>query len=95
MCEAIRLQTWWLFNVAADRRSKIRKKERMMAFPWDKEKALKRPQTKEEMKDTMKLMASGKRSKGMGVRERRLAKEKARQQILHQKRKLKEKEDGR
>lgn len=86
VCEAIRMQTWWLYNVAADRRSKIRKKERLMAFPWDKERELKKPQTREEMKDTMKLMASGKRRKGMGVRERRLHKEKLRQERLQQQR---------
>ncbi|KKL46137.1 hypothetical protein LCGC14_2348570 [marine sediment metagenome] len=86
VCEAIRMQTWWLFNIAADRRSKIHKKEKLMIFPWDKEGALKTPQTEEEMKDTMKLMASGKQSKGMGVRGRRLHKEKLRQERLQQQR---------
>ena len=93
VCEAIRMETWWLYNAAVDRRSKIRKKERLMTFPWDKERSLKKPQTREEMKDVMKLMSSGKK-KGIGVRERRLAKERLRQQKLHQQRKLKEKEDG-
>lgn len=86
VCEAIRMQTWWLFNIAADKRSKIHKKEKLMIFPWDKEGALKTPQTEEEMKDTMKLMASGKKSKGMGVRGRRLHKEKLRQERLQQQR---------
>ncbi len=86
VCEAIRMQTWWLFNIAADKRSKIHKKEKLMIFPWDKEGALKTPQTEEEMKDTMKLMASGKKGNGMGVRGRRLHKEKLRQERLQQQR---------
>lgn len=89
VCEAIRMETWWLFNVAVDRRYRIRKKERMMSFPWDKEKVIKEPQTREEMKAVMKLMASGKSRKSGGVRENRLNKEKARQLKLKHQRELK------
>ena len=91
VCEAIRMETWWLYNAAVDRRSKIRKKERLMAFAWDKERELKKPQTKEEMIATMKLMSFGNR-KGMGVRETRLHKERLRQKKLLAQRKLKLKE---
>jgi hypothetical protein len=87
VCEAIRTSTWWLVNVAVDKRSKVRKKERIMTFPWDKAYTPKKPQTREEMKEVMKMMAIGKLRPGeMGVRERRLHKEKLRQQRLQQQR---------
>lgn len=86
VCEAIRMETWWLFNAAVDTRSRIRKKERLMAFPWDKGYVAKTPQTREEMKGVMKFMAIGGNQPG-GVRDRRLNKEKDRQKKLDAQRK--------
>ena len=58
ICDTLRTQTWFLMNIQLSAGKKISNEKNLMLFPWDHEDS-KEPQTKEEMKATMKMIAGG------------------------------------
>lgn len=58
LCDVIRLQTQYLFNISVPRKDRVKDPKKLMQFSWDYE-SRKEPQTYEEMKAVMKAIAKG------------------------------------
>ncbi len=61
ICETIRISTLWLVNVQLPRKKRINRVEKLWKHIWEKED--KKPQTLQEMKSIMKVIATCTRHK--------------------------------
>jgi hypothetical protein len=58
VCEAIRMSTLWLVNVQLPKKYRVKKKEKIMSFAWDKNRTKRVPQTAEQMKSVFQAIVS-------------------------------------